>query len=415
MKPYVLNFLFLLLFLLSACNEDDDGGITSPPSSPVTTEAELRTALTDIQADAHVPGFAINVIHNGSLVFQEAFGEADLSEGRAFTNQTRIPIGSVSKTFVAAAVTRAMEQGLFTLDTKVNDLLEQPILHPELGDTEITIGHLLTHTSGLLDDNDYYFPGYHLLPGGDNGSEGSRILTDLMGMSVRTPTPLPEYLAEYYYPDGDGYRPGNFSTSSPGTDWAYSNIATSLAAYLVEAASGVDYAEYVRSEVLLPLGMNSTAFPDGVTEPENLATLYWDEETPFPAYANDGYPDGGLVTNNEDLALYMIDLVKGVSDQGGVLFETAAYQTLFTPRLEIDMLPESLGENQGVNWFLADSEAYHTGADPGVVSRVQLGLENGYALSILANIDPSTDDHASAWLEVEARIITVIAQFLEAR
>lgn len=68
------------------------------------------------------------------------------------------------------------------------------------------------------------------------------------------------FLAEYYLEDGDLYSMDNFAPTATGSTWNYSNIATSLAAYLVEAATGTPFKEYVTTNILQPLGMTKTAY-----------------------------------------------------------------------------------------------------------------------------------------------------------
>ena len=164
-----LNFLFLALvfgLFISSCNNDDD-----QPNLPtdVATVAELNQALEDIYTNTEVPGFALTVVKNDQILYQEAFGHADIAANKAYTNQTTQPIGSISKTFIAAALVKAMEQGHFDLDTDINDILPFNIQNPKQPNATIRVRDLVTHTSGLVDKQDIYINGYHILPGEEKG------------------------------------------------------------------------------------------------------------------------------------------------------------------------------------------------------------------------------------------------------
>lgn len=409
---FVLS-LFASMLLSAACNKEDDGPNT-PPSSSISTPTELTSALTEIYQESDAPGFAISLVKNDAIIYQEAFGKANIADNHAYSNQTIQPIGSISKTFVAAAIVKAIEQGYFTLDTDINDILSVELVNPKQDNSPILVKHLVTHTSGLLDNLEIYFPGYHILPGEDVSGTGAQLLQEALGVTQRARVDLDEYLAEYYLEDGDLFSLNNFAASSPGTAWNYSNIATSLAAYLVEAATGMDFQQYVALNVLQPLGMDDTAYELAELDPQQIATLYWDKNTPLPAYSHDSYPDGSLMTSNEDLSKYLLDMMKGVKGQATTLFSPAGYEMLFTALLPNGVIPASVAQNQGIFWFLENNIIQHTGADPGTTCLLEFDRsgESGYFL--LTNMDQSTEEHSEAWRRFSSQVDQVVHAFLQA-
>ncbi|MEZ4981021.1 MAG: serine hydrolase domain-containing protein [Saprospiraceae bacterium] len=70
---------------------------------------------------------------------------------------------------------------------------------------------------------------------------------------------MSDFLKAYFLENGSFYSLDNFAAGAPGTSWAYSNIATSLAAYLVEAAAGIPFKDYVETYIFEPLNA-STAY-----------------------------------------------------------------------------------------------------------------------------------------------------------
>ena len=247
----LITLAFLLSISIFSCTEDDK---TAEPRIDVNTPAQLTSRLQNIQANSEFPGFALTVIKNDAILYQEAFGMADIEENKAYSNLSTQPIGSISKTFIAAALVKAIDQGYFTLETDINDILPVEIKNPKQPDAIIRVKHLVTHTSGLIDEETAYFEAYHILPGQDLSTAGAQLLQDGFGLEVRESIPLEDFLAEYYLEDGQYYSLDNFANTTPGATWQYSNIASSLAAYLVEAATGTPFKEYVAENIFTAAG-----------------------------------------------------------------------------------------------------------------------------------------------------------------
>ena len=150
------------------------------------------------------------------------FGEANLARGRHVGSGTLFMLASISKTVICTAVMQAVEDGLFALDDDVDDVLP------------FSVGS----------------PGSP--PGGSQSSVADAHLVDprplaRVGRPVlrgRLPIGLGEFLEGYLVPGGEDYRAGNFYRFAPGKAYRYSNVGASLAAYLVEAASGIGFDEW---------------------------------------------------------------------------------------------------------------------------------------------------------------------------
>ncbi|MEZ5174177.1 MAG: serine hydrolase domain-containing protein [Bacteroidia bacterium] len=132
-------------------------------------------------SESETPGFAVTVLINDSVGYQQSFGQADFENNKAYTNQTTQPIGSISKTFVAAAIVKAIEQDLHS-ETAINDILPAEIINPQIPDAVIKVKHLVTHTSGLLDQLESYYQAYHILPGEDLSTPGAQLLLNSFGI-----------------------------------------------------------------------------------------------------------------------------------------------------------------------------------------------------------------------------------------
>ena len=169
-----------------------------------------------------VPGASVLVLEGGDAVFQRSYGLADLEAGVASSPTTNYRLASVSKQFTAASVLLLVEDGVLTLDDPVRRWL--PTL-PVATET-ITLRHLLSHTSGLIDYED-------LLP-----PDQARQIHDADVLR------LLEREDRLYFPAGSDYR--------------YSNSGYALLALVVERASGQRFAAFLQARIFSPLGMTAT-------------------------------------------------------------------------------------------------------------------------------------------------------------
>ena len=300
----------VFLVLLSCADKKDS------PSEEMKASM-LTQDIASILNNSLIPGLAVSIVKNGKIAYQESFGVANISSAKPYENNTTQPIASISKTFIAASLMKAVEQGHFKMNANINDLLPFQVTNPNTPNDEIKISHLVTHTSGLLDVQDIYNGSYYML------QEGSTELTpamqsqiNLIGMEEEDSVPLGEYLEAYYTPGGLIYSMYNFSKNAAGDQFNYSNIAASLAAYIIEAKTGIPYSEYVQTHILGPLGMTSSSYEHNKLDLGRVANLYFTKSDPYPIYSSFSYPDGFLNTSNEDMGKYLLEMIRGKNGDG---------------------------------------------------------------------------------------------------
>lgn len=255
----------LLAVLAAGCA---DGNQPVPESADPMPDP-IDALMTDYTGD--VPGAAVLVLRDGEPVVRKGFGLADVEAGVEVTPQTNFRLASVSKAFTAATVLLLAEDGLVQLDDPVRKWL--PSL-PE-ATAEVTIHHLLSHTSGLIDYED-------VMPEGlDRQVRDADVLEILEGQD------------RLYFEPGSQYR--------------YSNSAYALLTLIVEAAAGVDYPDFLRERIFAPLGMDhSVAFVDGESTVANRAFGHslvdgaWIRTDQSPTSAVLG--DGGIYSSLDDMA-----------------------------------------------------------------------------------------------------------------
>ena len=324
-----------------------------------------QAILSQMQA-ADIPALSTSLVVNGKTIISKVYGYADISQQRRATADTPFQLASVSKTFIAVALMQLVEQGLLSLDTPINDVLPFPVDNPKLDNEIITIRHLATHTSGLIDNADVY----------DNS---------LVLETESVPT-LAAVLQDYYSPDGKLYDAQlNFAATPPGTHYEYSNIAATLAAYIVEVRSGLSFDDYVEQHIFQPLQMQNSHY-HLAQFPENTAAIPYGLDNEGQFYHYPTYPDGMLRSSANDLAAYLTDLTTGEA-----LLERASIERMWTPLLaETPAVPDI-----GVIWDLGSFNTEYTntyfvehgGADPGVASELQILPDLAVGAAVVMNTD----------------------------
>ncbi|MHA6757448.1 serine hydrolase domain-containing protein [Streptacidiphilus sp. PAMC 29251] len=207
--------------------------------------AALDEAIDNVHR-AGMPGLFAEVC-DGDQVWHGAAGVADVATGRPVTADMRHRVGSITKTFTAAAVLQQVESGRIGLDTPIGRYL--PGLVPgERGDT-ITVRMLINHSSGLAEYLPYAYPSLRAFPAladtGPQSLEDHRLTrfhpTELIQMGVAAP-----------------------AVGTPGgTPGVYSNTNYLLLGALLEWVTGTTAEQYITRNVIERAGLRDTEFPAG--------------------------------------------------------------------------------------------------------------------------------------------------------
>lgn len=268
----------------------------SPETMGMSPErlARIDTLLRGAVAQAQIPGAVALVARNGKIVYHKAFGMANNVRGEAMKRDAIFRIASQTKAITATAVMMLWEQGKFGLDDPIsryipefkNPRVLQNFRYADTSYTavpaarEITIRHLLTHTSGL---------GYGMIDGDERmkmiyqkagvmdlfTTENIRI-----GESVKRLAALPLH-----------HNPGEKYTYSEGLD---------VLGYLIEIVSGEPFDQYLRRHLFEPLGMHDTWFYLPQQKTARLVTVQKKEGgkwVPYPTtFYDPAYPATGART-----------------------------------------------------------------------------------------------------------------------
>ncbi len=218
-----------------------------------------------------VPGASLLIIRDRKPLVQQSYGLANLEEHVAAEPATNYRLASVSKQFTAASILLLAEDGKVQLDDSLRKWL--PTL-PEVADA-MSIRHLLSHMSGLIDYED-------VIP--------AEITAQLRGSDVLK---ILESQNRTYFAPGTGYR--------------YSNSGYALLALIVSKASGKDFASFLKERIFIPLGMDNTvAYEQGISSVANRAYGYSEQQGSWQrtdqSQTSAVLGDGGIYSSIDDLA-----------------------------------------------------------------------------------------------------------------
>lgn len=184
--------------------------------------ANVDTLMTNLHERGLFNG-AVIVGRGDEILYERGFGMANVAEGVPFTPNTAANGASMGKTLTAAGILMLQEDGLIDLDDPVTNYL------PEFPYPEIRVRHLITHSSGLHQDNVYFA---FLAP----------------EVEITTNARLLEVLVERAPP----------LAFPPGSAFVYSGTGYIMAATVIERVTGMSYASFIQERIFDPLGMDSS-------------------------------------------------------------------------------------------------------------------------------------------------------------
>lgn len=247
-------------------------------------EQRIRHVIEEYQHHHYFSGACL-IRRGDQILFEGAAGSAHRGFAVANTVETMFDTASVTKTFTAAAVLLLVQEGKLALDQSIVELLA--LEHTAIpGD--VTLFHLLTHTSGIVDDADE-----------EAGESYAELFIDKPNYAIRqTADFIPQF----------AFKPPNFKA---GEAVRYNNCGFVLLGLAIEQVSGQDYKRFVRERIFAPLGMARSGFyamdeiGPGVAEGyyavenENGKILGWKKN--IYSYPPVGSPDGGAQSTVGDL------------------------------------------------------------------------------------------------------------------
>jgi CubicO group peptidase (beta-lactamase class C family) len=326
--------------------------------APLKSDARFepaRTTIRQVMEEKNIPSVSVAVAKNGKIIWEEAFGWADREKMIRATPDTLYSLASISKPFTATGLMRLVEQGKIDLDKPANEYLGAAKLTGLAGDASAaTVRRVLSHTAGLP----YHYHFFY-----NNETE---------------PVPsMDESIAHY-----------GIIVTPPGEAYEYSNLGYGIIDYIISRVSGRDYANYMRTEVFLPLGLTHTSVDVGPGLEADVAQRYDMQQRPIPFYTFDHRGGSAIYSSAHDLLRFAMFHLKGhLTDQQSILKDSTLDQMHETATPPV---PADPGLGYGLGWITqADDHGYrmvyHTGGMPGVATAVAMYPSEDVAIVMLSN------------------------------
>jgi len=326
LKEYIMKYLFIAtaIFMINSCS-----------NSNTLSEESLKSLdnLFSNQYPINEPGAAVLILKGDSIIFNKGYGVADMESMTPINSSTFFNIASVSKQFSAIALMILEEEGKLSLDDKLLKWF------PEFNSNaleDITLKHLLSHTSGIPD---------------------SRDRSDRLFVTTAKDVESYSYIGEL--------KKLNFQ---PGTSYEYMNPTYQLMYTIIERASGEKFEDFMRNRIFQKAGMDKTLYFEADRDIPNMSRGYifnkesgvfdefdYGEESFFATKA-----DGGIYTSTEEFMKWELAL------RSNIIVSEKSLKEAHTPFIKTDE-PYTY---YGFGWFIErkpgyPQKIYHTGDNGG--------------------------------------------------
>src|SRR5262245_59336922 len=321
-------------------------------------KTQLQPIIEQVMEQRSIPGFAIAIVHNQKAVYAAGFGVRNLqNKNDKITPQSLFHMASITKPFVATSVMQLVEKGKIDLEAPVVKYLPYFRLNDERYAT-ITVRQMLSHLSGMPDVLDYEWD----KPQYDDGAL-ERYVRSLTNQSL---------------------------IAAPGAGFRYSNMAYEVLGDLIAKVSGMSFEDYVRKNILEPLGMKSStllvkqADPALLTTPHVMDDSYQTVVSKVFPYNRMHSPSSTLYSNVLDMSRWaMANMNRGELD-GKRILKDSTYDLMWKPAGE-------QWQQIGISWFLGKYKEHrtisHSGGDTGFVSNLVMIPDRSIAIVMMSNYD----------------------------
>ncbi len=362
----ILGTIALAALVLGAAYVVSKPGSGTPTANGAAADssfAEIESFVQDEMAAQRIPGLALGIVEGDRIAYVRGFGRADDS-GIEVTPETPFIIGSVSKSFTALAVMQLVEANRINLDAPVQRYVPWFRVADERASAEITVRHLLNHTSGLSTKTGRSFQG----DGDTSATALEQAVRKLDSAALTAPV---------------------------GSKYQYSTINYSVLGLIVQTVSGQSYENYVEKRILDPLQMKNSYTSEAAAQPHGLATghNYWfgrPRAADLP-YNRGLVPAGYLIASAEDMTHYMISQLNSGRYDGTAVLSSAGIEELHRPAV---LTPEE-DTSYGMGWFVGPRNdipaIHHQGETFNFHSNVVLTPQSKRGVIVLMNAEDSLD------------------------
>ena len=314
----------------------------------------VRAAIREQLVENGVPSIAVAVMQDGKIVWEEGFGWADREKRIPADAHTMYSLASISKPITATGLMTLVQDGKVDLDRPADDYLGNAKLTARVGDARAaTVRRVAGHTAGLPLHYQFFY-------------EDEPVARPPMGETIR--------------------RYANL-VSAPGERYQYSNLGFGILDEIISRTSGLSYADFMRREVFLPLGLTHTSVDIGPGLEAFAATRYDRNGAPIPFYTFDHPGASAVFSSAHDLIRFAGFPLKNRLPGQKPILSAAMIDEMHRP-VDPQAVREE-GSGYGVGFSVRIKDGYrvvsHTGGMAGVATIMQLFPDRNTALVVLTN------------------------------
>jgi CubicO group peptidase (beta-lactamase class C family) len=344
-EMFARRTLFLSLFV---CGVFAHSAVAQDQFEPI--RASIRARMLQ----RNVPSIAVAVAKGDKILWEQGFGWADREKRIPADANTMYSLASISKPLTATALMTLVNAGKIDLDKPINDYLGEAKLRARVGDASgATVRRVANHSSGLPEHFQFFYE----------------------NEPWRAPS-MDETILHF----------GNLVTA-PGERLQYSNLGYGVLSYVISRVSGKSFADYMRQEVFLKLGMMRSAVgTDNALAPFEATRYDGEDSTPI-AYYNTDHPGASeIYSSAHDLALFgMFSLKAHLANQAAILPDN------LIDSMQQPTMSARAGVGYGIGWE-KDTTAgativSHSGGMPGVATWLRLAPAEKIVIVVLCNED----------------------------
>ncbi len=334
-------------------------------------EEALTGVLQTIVARWDVPGMGVGIVEDGKTIYARGFGVQSLVTGVPVTPDSFFCLASIAKCFVATAVMQLVEQGRLHLDAPLVHALPEFRLHDGRY-RDITLRHILSHTSGMPDMDEAEYDVLVAHPETDEGAP-ERYVRALAGRTM---------------------------IAAPGERFAYSNIAYNVLGVLIARITGQTFEAAMRERILRPASMPESTFLPTEVPQDRLAPPHLRAPgmmvNPISPYHRADAPASFLYSTVREMCAWASTSLNRGLHSGQRLLSRSGYDLMWTPVAQRDDPP--FRETMGLGWTLGHFEGVqtvgHGGAGFGWTCFLALVPERNGAVIVVSNEESAAHDLA---------------------
>jgi beta-lactamase class C len=334
--------------------------------------SEYETTIRKLQRQTRAPGVAIVVVQDTTIIYMKEFGVREVGKPDTIDDNTIFRLASVSKTFAPVLTGLLVEDGILSWNDPIVKWLPDFKMKSKEYTDSLTIQHVLSHTTGLP---------YHTY---------TTLVED--GLDLKT---MIDALADVK------------STNKPGEIYSYQNVAFSLIAEVIQAATGKSYEQEMIDRVFKPLHMHESSLTyreiisdDNVAKPHMIRRKGWSSVAIKNTYYNVA-PAGGVNASISDMS----EFIKAMLGEKRSFIREQTLNQIFAPTVKAKSKNrnfrkwiEPANSYYALGWrvlnFKTDTLLYHGGYVNGYRSEIALNRKNKIGICVLSNAPGSLVDNS---------------------